>query len=165
MTDYLRNLKKRALNQAINRFMKPRRHSNPLAEKPRCSAGMGISRFVMMLSLLSLSACSFYQHVHDKLVAKQRCDQACQTHWYQCSRVCDQHSALCNAKADAIAAVHFNHYKRQQCVTGEGITLELNSFRDPLACAKTTCECLQDYDVCKQSCQGSIYKRLQPVNV
>jgi len=124
-----------------------------------------INRFGIMLGMLSLSACSFYQHFHDKMVAKQACDKACQTRWYQCSRVCDQDSALCNAKADAMAAVHFNHYKRQQCIKGEGITLELKAFRDPLACTKTTCECVQDYDVCKQACQGSIYKRLQTVNV
>lgn len=120
-----------------------------------------ISRLAMMLCVSLLSACVFYQPIHDKLVAKQACDKACQTRWNQCNHLCDQNSALCNAKADAVAAVHFNHYKRQQCVKGEGITLELKSFRDPLACTKTTCECAQDYDVCRQSCQGSIYKRLQ----
>ena len=113
------------------------------------------------LSLLSLSACAFYQDVHDRIMARQVCYTGCQTQRDQCDHRCDQNSELCNAKADAIAAVHFNHYKRQQCVKGDGITLELKSFRDPLACVKTTCECAQDYDVCRQSCQGSIYKRLQ----
>ena len=120
-----------------------------------------ISRVVLTFSLLSLSACAVYKNIHDKMMAKQVCYIACQAHRYRCNHLCDQNSELCNAKADAIAAVHFNHYKRQQCVKGEGITAELKAFRDPLACTKTTCECDKDYDVCRQSCQGSIYKRLQ----
>ncbi len=120
-----------------------------------------ISRLGITLSFLSLSACAFYQHAHDRIIARQVCYTGCQTQRVQCDHQCDQNAALCNAKADAIAAVHFNHYKRQQSVKGDGLTEELKSFRDPLACTKTTCECVQDYDVCRQSCQGSIYKRLQ----
>lgn len=115
-------------------------------------------------ALMIMSSCSLYQQYHDKIVAKQACYAACKSHLSQCSHTCDQYVTLCNAKAYAIAAVHFNHYRHQQCVKGELVTLELNSFRDPLACLKMTCDCKQDYRMCAQSCEGSIYKRLQAVS-
>lgn len=122
-----------------------------------------INSLLVSVCLLMMSACSYYHHYHDRVVAKNACYQDCKVRQWQCAAVCDQDSKLCNAKAEAIAGVHFNHYRHQQCVKGEGMTLELDSFRDPLACLKMSCECKQDYRICVQLCQNDIYKRLQTV--
>lgn len=122
---------------------------------------MDLNRFGLIVCMLVLNACVCYRApLYDKMTTNRACYTACTQRLHRCSRICDQNSALCDAKDYARAAVHFNHYKRQQCVKGDGIEIELGAFRDPLACMKSTCECVQDFDVCVQACRGKIVKRL-----
>ena len=124
----------------------------------------GIVPLVLCLCAMTLSSCALYKQYRKDASEKQRCFAACIDSRHHCSAVCDQDANLCNKKADAIAAVHFNHYRHQQRMLGAVVTEELNSYRDPLACLKPTCDCTLDYQVCVQSCRGKIYKRSQPVS-
>ncbi|PJD93597.1 MAG: acyltransferase [Legionella sp.] len=113
------------------------------------------------LSLLMMSACSYYHHERQVVAQKKTCYANCVKKCKHCLDVCDQNTTVCQAKADAMAAVHFSQYRHQQNVQGELTMAELKSFRDPLACLKTTCDCVQDKRVCQQSCDGKVYKRMQ----
>lgn len=111
--------------------------------------------------MLLLNACSYYQHYSQKVDVRNQCLAQCEQRFQTCQRVCDDNKAVCRAKNKARAAMHFAHYQCQQNVKGQVVSEELNSFRDPLACRKTTCECLEDKNMCQQACRGSIRKRLQ----
>lgn len=113
------------------------------------------------LSLFILNGCSYYHHEREVVAQQKACYTKCDQKCRHCREICDQNTTVCHAKADAMAAVHFNQYRHQQKVQGELVMEELNSFRDPLACLKTTCDCVQDNRVCQQSCKGQVYKRMQ----
>jgi len=123
----------------------------------------GMEYLFLFLSVFLMSSCTYYQQYQAHMAHKKSCYSDCGARFRYCSTVCDQNAKYCNEKADALAAVHFNQYRRQQAVIGALATLEMNSFRDPLACLRSTCECTKDYEVCRASCRGHIYKRLQKV--
>lgn len=110
-----------------------------------------------------LMSCSTYQQAIRHAEVVKACEATCSERLKTCSKTCLNHCQHCTTLANAEAAVHFNHYKHQQCVQGEIVALELQSYRDPLQCRKTTCACTADYGVCMQSCNGKIRKRLQVV--
>ncbi|HVT62826.1 MAG TPA: hypothetical protein VHD33_04985 [Legionellaceae bacterium] len=120
-----------------------------------------LQSFFALIALCALTSCALYQPA--KVAQQHSCYQLCAEKCKHCRAVCDQDPLTCNAKADAMAAVHFNQYRRQQRIQGLPMTEELQSFRDPLACMKTTCNCAVDYRVCRQACRGTISKRLQKI--
>jgi len=104
--------------------------------------------------IVLLSACAF------KSREFKCCKMACigQQHISQiiCRNVCVQ----CTHYAKQTAKYAYHHYVYEQIVKGDFITRNLNSYRDPLQCRKTTCSCAADYDVCIQACGGIIQKQL-----
>lgn len=121
-------------------------------------------RFFAFFMLPLLVSCATYQQTVSHMQAVKACQNNCAQRLQQCNQVCRNNCLNCSVIANATAAVHFNQYKHEQCVQGKIVALELQSFRDPLQCRKTTCACRADYDVCKQSCNGLIHKKLQVVN-
>ncbi|WP_133127460.1 acyltransferase [Legionella nagasakiensis] len=89
------------------------------------------------------------------------CRISCEKQFNECKAVCTNNCRRCSTCTDLSAAKSYNQYKHEQCMQGGIIARELKSYRDPLQCRKTTCNCLADYRMCVQSCAGTIQKRLQ----
>ena len=92
--------------------------------------------------------------------ARVACKASCQERFNACNAVCQNGCKQCAARADNEAAWHYHEYKQEQCVQGREVVRELKSYRDPLQCRKTTCECPTDYRACAAACSGKIPKRL-----
>ncbi len=89
------------------------------------------------------------------------CQKNCESRVVACNKTCRNNCQQCNAYAKEKTAKSYYRYQHERYVKGEMLALELNSFRDPLQCRKTTCNCRADYQVCMQACGGVIHKRLQ----
>lgn len=120
-------------------------------------------KFIVSIGLccgfLMLSACMY------KTLAQRACMTTCESRLAACSKVCRNNCSQCTAAAAQSTIRHSAHYEHEQYVKGALIALQLNSFRDPLQCRKTTCNCTGDYQICVQSCGGAIAKRLQHVTL
>ncbi len=112
-------------------------------------------------AIFLLSSCAFYSQFQEKSAQRKACFAHCEQRCFHCDRVCDDNAKLCAAKSDTQAAVHFVLNRHQQMIKGQVVVTDMASFRDPLACMKTTCNCEKDKKMCKQVCRGKIYKRLQ----
>lgn len=89
-----------------------------------------------------------------------QCKIICKQHIESCQKTCRNNCMQCNEYAASRTANSYRRYVHEQCVRGGLIIRQLNSYHDPLQCAKTTCNCSADYQVCKQSCSGFIHKQL-----
>src|ERR1700733_3322598 len=89
------------------------------------------------------------------------CAASCESRLVVCSQLCNNNCLQCRAIAKFKTAEKYNHYKQEKFIEGKKVTLQLNSFRDPLQCRKVTCNCQADYQICLQSCGGAIRKRLE----
>lgn len=110
-----------------------------------------------------LTSCAYYDTYQEQVTRRKACYLHCEQSWRQCTQLCVDNDKVCRAQNDARAAVHFVQYQQQQAVKGQIMTAELLTFRDPLACGKTSCDCEQDKNMCQQQCRGTIYKRMQAV--
>lgn len=119
------------------------------------------SKWLLCLSLWLLSACSYMHNQQQLFEQRKLCIAHCDERFQYCKQTCDENEKLCRMKSEARAAVHFAHYQHQQKVKGQVVMEEVNVFRDPLACRKVTCDCVQDKNMCQQACRGAIHKRLQ----
>lgn len=117
-----------------------------------------IFRCIICLFLVLPIGC--WQHSTAEQVA---CKMTCKQRLDRCISLCQDCCGKCSLRSTAAATGSYNQYKREQCVQGKSIVRQLQSFRDPLKCRKTTCECSADYDVCMQSSSGVIHKQLQVV--
>jgi hypothetical protein len=117
------------------------------------------TRITLFIAALLLTACTNPRLANDLAL----CKKGCQHQLNSCSLVCRNNCLQCGKAANCSAARHYNKYKQEQIIQGRVIARELNSYRDPLQCRKVTCNCLADYNVCTQSCEGVLHKRLQPV--
>ena len=113
--------------------------------------------------VLSLSSCSYYKDFAHKEQEKTACHHVCQDKLRHCLAICHNSRHDCSVSAHMHASRQHQKYQREQMIQGQDEVLELNSFRDPLQCQKTTCECREDVRVCRQFCDGRIRKRLQVV--
>lgn len=120
-----------------------------------------IIRFILCLAVMTLVACANQASLTPATNAKALCKNTCQQRFKTCSQVCHNTCRECNQASARRTSYTYDNYKHQQCVQGGIIARELNSFRDPLQCRKITCDCFADYNVCTQSCDGIIHKRLQ----
>ncbi len=114
-------------------------------------------KVIVTLLTLLLSACA----QHSLTPAEVVCKAECQKRFEACCMVCKNNCKHCSFSTTQTAARSYAKFKHRQCVQGAMISRELQSFRDPLQCSKTTCECIGDYRICEQSCTGLIHKRLQ----
>lgn len=120
-----------------------------------------IARVVFTVSIILLTSC-----IH-KLITPQAkdsyasCKASCEQRSRACNKVCRNNCQQCNAYSWQKAKNGYYNYRHEETVNGGFIARELKSYRDPLQCRKTTCDCRGDYQVCMQSCGGVIKKRLQ----
>ena len=115
-----------------------------------------IYRMVTVLIIMMLGGC----HMGNSPELTS-CIQTCKEKSVICEKNCQNDCEQCSHCSTQNATHGFLRYKHQQCVKGSKIARDLQSYRDPLKCRKTTCNCLADLNVCIQSCRGVIHKRLQ----
>lgn len=112
--------------------------------------------------MVFLFACSRTPHEDAKRACLVRaCIAECQTQKAACQSRCSTSCKQCQADADSSMIKRYKTYVHEQCVQGERVALQLQSFRDPLQCRKTSCDCLADHRVCVGACRGTIRKSLQ----
>ncbi len=92
---------------------------------------------------------------------KRSCEQVCLKNQQSCLRTCDKSCATCQVRENEKMVRLYKTYVHEQCVQGKRVALQLQSFRDPLQCRKSSCDCPADYRVCMSACAGPVYKRLQ----
>jgi hypothetical protein len=108
-----------------------------------------------LLSVLMLISCA--QHSINKV---SQCNTVCQHHYENCQKTCRNNEIQCHAYSATTTSTSYYRYIQEQRIKGGLITRQLNSYHDPLQCAKTTCNCSFDYQICGQSCNGFIHKQL-----
>ncbi|WP_131775561.1 acyltransferase [Legionella impletisoli] len=114
-------------------------------------------RILVTAIILLLTACAKHPMTPHQIACKAECAKRFEA----CCKVCKNSCKNCSQCTTQAAARSYAQFKHRQCVQGAMISRELQSFRDPLQCSKTTCECIGDYRICEQSCTGLIHKRLQ----
>ena|SRR3990167_5919171 len=118
-----------------------------------------LKRFTF-LSLVLLMSCTQQLSPGQTVTNSAECNGVCKQHLESCQKTCRNNCIQCNAYAALQTSNSYRRYVHEQCVRGGLVIRRLNSYRDPLQCAKTTCNCSADYQVCKQSCGGVIHKQL-----
>lgn len=104
--------------------------------------------------VLALSACT-----HLLIKPAPLCALKCEKAAKICQKTCNSNCGQCTAYAKQSAGKAYTQYLREHYIMGQRITRNLNSYRDPLQCRKTTCNCHADYQVCIQACGGIIKKQ------
>lgn len=122
-------------------------------------------RVTISFFLVMLAACSSYQNYVNSEKELKACRIKCYTIEKKCNATCVNNCNNCSTLAYAQSANRFKMYKHRQLVQGKIVALELQSFKDPLQCRKTTCSCKKDLRVCLQACSGKIYKNFKVVAV
>lgn len=127
---------------------------------------MIIKRLSIYMGILSGIAVFLIACTSDKVLIQKRqdriaCVKTCEKRWQACHAVCRKNCQACVDSSNASTVCQYRRYMHEQYVQGNIVTRDLQSYRDPLQCRKTTCHCLADYQDCSQMCTGNIYKRLQ----
>lgn len=120
-----------------------------------------IARVILCFATLTLIACTSNQVLTQRANDLAACKKVCQKRVNTCQRLCHNNCDNCKLASASTTARHYGLYMKEVCVQGGIVTRDLQSYRDPLQCRKTTCNCWADYHVCEQSCTGVIHKRLQ----
>lgn len=92
---------------------------------------------------------------------KQACEARCKVKAKACLRACDDSCKACEVREHHQMVQRYQDYVHEQCVQGLRTALQLQSFRDPLQCRKSSCNCPADFNVCMGACSGTIKKSLQ----
>jgi hypothetical protein len=116
-----------------------------------------IVRGLFCFMFFLLSGCGAVNHYQAQLT----CKATCQERFIACNKTCDNSCSGCCQASNQRTAREYDHYLKQQAIQGKAVVRELNSYRDPLQCRKTTCECPTDYRTCIQTCSGKVPKKLQ----
>ncbi|MFC3907712.1 acyltransferase [Legionella dresdenensis] len=116
--------------------------------------------FLFSVCCLQLISCNQPLLVGAARTEFKQCQASCQKKAEACHKTCRNSCALCTIHANRKAAVNYSEYVHERTVKGEVIARQLQSYRDPLQCRKTTCSCPADYQVCMQSCGGVVHKSL-----
>lgn len=88
------------------------------------------------------------------------CKQICKQRAMVCQKTCRNNCVQCSAYATSQMSLRYRQYVHEQRIQGQNVVRQLKSYRNPLQCAKTTCNCVSDYQVCMQSCSGFVHKQL-----
>jgi hypothetical protein len=119
-------------------------------------------RIMLCGLVVFLFGCSLSPHEDAKRAQAERaCIKQCEVKATQCNQRCSDSCKQCEWQAKQSMAQRYKAYVHEQCVQGERVALQLQSFRDPLQCRKTSCDCPADYRICVGTCKGSIRKYLQ----
>ena len=119
---------------------------------------------VSVLSCIFFLLCSACTVQHNKLTSTQSlntCHYLCIKKFNLCKESCLNYCQFCVKSADNSAKYAYMSYIHEEKIQGGSIDRGLQSYRDPLQCRKTSCNCYADLVVCKQSCTGIIQKRLE----
>lgn len=116
-----------------------------------------LTQFTLIILFALIQGCASHKDMHEAAI----CKYTCREKFKLCQKACQNNIPRCIACENKQALRSYLHYKKQQCVQGKPVIRELQSYRDPLQCRKTTCDCNTDYRVCAQACTGLIHKRLQ----
>lgn len=114
-------------------------------------------RIICCCMTILLSGCGLINHSPEQMA----CKTSCQQRLMACNKTCNNSCSKCCLSSTQRAVRGYQYYKYQQDIQGLPVIRQLNSYRDPLQCRKTTCECPTDYRTCIQTCAGKIPKRLQ----
>lgn len=121
-------------------------------------------RLFVCFMAIGLLSCNSY-HINSLTRSKiSQCKATCTHRFYSCKKSCVDSCVNCSLSAHATASNHYSQYRHEERLTGGIIARELNSYRDPLQCRKTTCDCIVDLETCNQNCTGIIQKRLKVVH-
>lgn len=116
--------------------------------------------FTIGYILLLLVACTNHA-LMTKHAEQASCKMTCQLRLKSCQHVCHDDCRTCSEQVQKSVKRSYDQYIHEIQVQGGIISRELNSFKDPLQCRKTSCDCSADYDVCTQSCKGLIHKNVR----
>ena len=111
-----------------------------------------------ILMLLFGCATTFTSPPSAKL-SMRACKSQCLNKFKACAKVCKYSCQKCMAFVTTGVKRHYDYFVHQQQVQGGLVARELNSYRDPLQCLKSTCDCRADSNECTQACAGTIHKR------
>jgi hypothetical protein len=106
-----------------------------------------------------LQGCSKQHNL--SLSAINACQYHCRQQLNECKEKCDDGCIQCLQQSFTASNQHYFQFIHQQVVQGGGVARDLKSYRDPLQCLKSTCNCHADYYQCSDACTGTIHKRLQ----
>lgn len=124
---------------------------------------MNTLRLLCCMTLICLASCATQQKFVSKSTSLSQCKMTCVQRYQECASLCvDNCPTCCNASSNS-TALKYTKYLHEQRIEGAIIARELNSYRDPLQCRKTTCNCTADFNICNQGCTGIIQKRLRAV--
>lgn len=128
-----------------------------LTQKNKWRLFVGVAWFIL------LSSCSMH-HPWTMMSspAVKQCQAACIKQHKICQTKCTDNCPSCSLSATKEARKHYKQYVHEELVEGNLITRDLQSYRDPLKCRKTSCNCYTDLMTCQQSCTGIIQKQLRP---
>lgn len=93
--------------------------------------------------------------------SKDPCLLACQQQQLRCHKLCLTDCPHCCKYTKMQGTVFYRRYLRRSRIEGKPAFSSLQSFYDPLQCNKNSCDCVQDFLLCEQNCQGKIHKRLK----
>lgn len=116
--------------------------------------------FGFILMLLFGCATTFTSPPSAKF-SMRACKLQCLNKFKACAKVCKNSCQKCKAFVRTGVRRHYNYFIHQQQVQGGLVARKLNSYRDPLQCLKSTCDCRAESNECTQACAGTILKRLQ----
>ena len=123
--------------------------------------GIYRSLIILLVVMIGLSGCITKIISEKNARDRVQCLERCEERLKNCSGLCHNNCHECSNKNHSATAQHYYRWVHEQVVQGGMVSRELNSYRDPLQCRKTTCNCQADYTVCNAACSGNIRKRLQ----
>ncbi len=118
-------------------------------------------RGALVLLLIFLCSCTHYPFGQNKASSCNLCKVVCEHRAIACNKICRNSPSQCAAFRKQSVSEAYLYYRHEQYVKGGEIIRDLNSYRDPLQCRKTTCNCRADYRICVQACTGAISKQLR----
>jgi hypothetical protein len=117
------------------------------------------------LMVLFLGACAVKFPAYQTKTQVAHCDMVCKKQLVTCQKYCRNNCVQCDTYAMQQTSDRYHRYVNEQSMRGGLFIRRLNSYRDPLQCRKTTCNCAIDYQTCSQSCRGVIHKQLAAPSV
>jgi hypothetical protein len=124
-------------------------------------SALGIGCLLCILPFIQ--SCSKQSNIAQSSI--NACQYQCSQQLNECRGKCDDGCLPCLQKSDAESNQHYLQFRHQQVIQGSLVARDLKSYRDPLQCLKSTCNCHPDYYQCRDECTGTIHKRLQsPMN-
>lgn len=118
-------------------------------------------RFFAICSAVYLLVACTNQALMTKHAERLSCKMACQQRLKRCQQICRDDCYTCFKEVQKTVNRSYDQYIHELKTQGGVNSRELNSFKDPLQCRKTSCDCSADYEVCAQSCTGLIHKNMK----